>query len=186
MNTHTTSSGGAVRRKIHYIDRAIQNRLLFAFIVLEALLVVIGLAYLHADLSALVEENLYRIHFDNAESLFAVLFRKTMLILVALILVNVIVLAIAERFWRRYVESIVSPFSRLVARTGELDLADDVGIESRHEAVDLTLEWRETERARCRRLRQELQHLKADADYGSPAARQEARAALERVKASLP
>lgn len=186
MNAHTTTPGAAVRRKIHYIDHAVQNRLLIAFILLEALFVAIGLLYLHADLSAIVEENLYRIHFDNAESLFALLFRKSMLILAGLIAVNVVVLAVADQLWRRYVDSIVAPFSGLMTRTGELDLADDAGIEPGHEVLKLALAWRETERARCRRLRSELALLSANGDYGSPGARQQARAILERVKAALP
>ena len=186
MSTQITSPGAARRRKIHYVDRAIQSRLLVALILLEVLLVGAGLVLLYVDLKAVVEDNMFRIHLADAEPIFTLLFRETMRLLAILVVVNLVMLAVVERLWGRYVNSILRPFSGLVARTGELDLSGDAGVEQRHEAVGLALAWREAERTRCKSIRAEIADLRPEADFSSPDVREQARASLERLKALLP
>jgi hypothetical protein len=186
MTAQTNSAGAKARRRIRYIDRTLQKRLLAAFIMLEVLLVIAGLVYLHGSLEAVLEENLYRIHLANSEPIFSLLLHKTALVLGGLLLANIVALGFANWLWTRYVESILRPFSDLLERTGRLDLSVDAGIQPRHQVLVLALAWREAERARCRRIREVLRNLSSDADHASPSARAEIRAGLERIKANLP
>lgn len=177
--TAQTVPGAKARRRIRYIDRALQKRLLTAFILLEVLLVVAGLLYLHASLEAVLEESLYRIHLADAEPIFSLLLRETALVLGGLLLANLALLAAGNWLWTRYVDSILSPFAGLLERTARLDLSEDAGIAPRHPVLVLALAWREAERARCRRIRETVRSL-------SDAAAPQARAALEKIKAELP
>lgn len=179
MTAHTPHSDAKVRRRIRYIDRTLQRRLLAAFILLEVLLVVAGLLYLHSSLEAVLEESLYRIHLADAEPIFSLLLRETALVLGGLLLVNLAVLGFANWLWTRYVDSILRPFSGLLARTAGLDLSEDAGIPPRHQVLVLALAWRAAERARCRRIRAAIGSLSGDT---AP----QTRAALERIKAELP
>lgn len=187
MITGTATLGTANRRrKICQAEGVVQQRLLVAFVLLEVTLMVAGLACLHAALDAVVEENLYRVHFAGSEPLFALLLRETAFVLSGLLLLNVMALAAAEWVWTRHMNAIVRPLHGLLARTGRLDLSGDAGIDLCHPALALALAWRETERMCCLDIRAELACLDPDADYASPAVRREARAVLERLKASLP
>lgn len=179
MTAQTAPAGPQARRRIRYIDRALQKRLLTGFILLEVLLVVAGLVYLHGSLEAVLEENLYRIHLADAEPIFSLLLRETALVLGGMLLANLAVLGGANWLWARYVDSILQPFAGLLERTAGLDLAEDVGIAPRHRVLVLALAWRAAERTRCLRIRAAVSSLSDDT---AP----QTRTALERIKAELP
>lgn len=186
MNAQVTHSRAEVRRKIHYIDAAVQNRLLVAFVLLEVLLIGVGMIVLYLDLKEVAEENLFRIHFAATESLSALLLREAMQTLAVLVTMNVAALGLAEWLWSRHLDSILRPLSGLLARTGDLDLARDETFEQRHAVLALAAAWRETERERCKGIRAEISRLDENADYSSPGALEQTRATLENLKAFLP
>lgn len=173
-------------RKKRYIDPAIQNRLLISFILLEALLIGIGMIVLYLDMKEVADENLYRIHFSDGESLSALLLREAIQALGVLVTVNMAALGLAQWWWSRYLDSILQPFSDLLSRTSELDFTYDDTYGQQHTALEYMLAWREIERARCNGIRTELSKLDTNADYSSASALENTREALKNLKAFLP
>lgn len=174
------------KRKIHYIDPAVQNRLLIAFVLLEVLLIGAGMIMLYLDLKAVAEENLYRIHFAARESLSVLLFREAMQTLAVLVALNVAALGLAEWLWSRYLDSIMRPFSDLITRTGELDFTRDDAPGQQHAVLALVTAWRDNERERCKGIRSQVSGLDENAGHASASEREQIRAALENLKALLP
>lgn len=175
-----------IKRKIHYIDAAVQNRLLIALVLLEVLLISAGMIVLYLDMKEVVDENLFRIHFSATESLSALLFREAMQALAVLVIVNVAALGLAEWLWSRYLDSILCPLSSLLIRSGDLDFTRDETVEQRHAVLNFAVAWRETERERCKGMRAEISRLDENADYSSTNTLERTRAALENLKAFLP
>lgn len=174
------------KRKKRYIDPAIQNRLLISFILLEALLIGIGMIVLYLDMKEVADENLYRIHFSDGESLSALLLREAIQALVVLVTVNMAALGLAQWWWSRYLNSILQPFSDLLSRTRELDFTHDPAYGQQHTVLEYVLAWREIERARCNGIHAEISRLSTDADYASESALENTREALKNLKACLP
>lgn len=179
MNSNT-------QRKIHYIDPAVQNRLLIAFVLLEVLLISAGMIMLYLDLKTVAEENLYRIHFAAREPLSVLLFREAMRTLAVLVILNMAVFGLAEWLWSRYLDSITHPFSDLLIRTGNLDFAPDESPGRQHAVLGLVSAWRENERERCKGIRAVLSGLDENDGHASVSEHKQTRAALESLKALLP
>ena len=174
------------KRKIRYIDAAVQNRLLVSFILLEVLLISVGMVVLYLDLKAVADENLFRIHFAASESLSALLLREAMQTLGVLVTVNVAALVLAEWLWSRYLSSILHPFCNLLGRTGGLDFTHDETSGQQHSVLEYTIAWREIERARLNGIRTELAKLNEHADYSSASTLAKTRETLKNLKVFLP
>lgn len=183
MNTQSTSQH---KRKIHYIDSAVQNRLLVSFILLEVLLIGIGMIVLYRDLKEVADANLFRIHLAAMEPLSTVLLREAMQAMAVLVVLNVMALGLAQWWWSRYLDSILHPFSSLLARTGDLDFTQDEACEHLHTVLAHTVAWREIERMRCKGIRAELLKLSENTDYSSGSALEQASDALKNLKVFLP
>lgn len=183
MNTQITPHH---KRKIHYIDAAVQNRLLFSFVLLEVLLIAAGMIVLYLDLKEVADENLFRIHLAANEPLSAVLFREAIQALAVLVTLNVAALGLAQCLWSRYLDSILYPFSGLLSRTGDLDFTRDEICEQRHTVLAHAVAWREIERARCQGIRAELSKLDENADYSSTSTLEHTREILKNLKVFLP
>ena len=174
------------QRKILYIDAALQNRLLIAFLLLEVLLISGGMIVMYSELKDVVEENLFRIHFSTIEPLSSLLFWKAMRILAALVILNVAALGLAEWMWHRHLDSILQPLSVLITRTAHLDFTPD-DIHSQYHAVLVnTVAWRECERQRCAEIRAAITILDKNTNYSSASEVENTRAALEKLKTLLP
>ena len=76
--TPSSQPGSVHQRKIHYIDHVLQKRLLVALVLLEIIIVSAAGALLYYRLNAIVEENLYRIHFDSQPSMLSVWLRESL------------------------------------------------------------------------------------------------------------
>lgn len=174
------------KRKNHYIDAALQNRLLIAFILLEVLIIGGGMLVMYRELNDVVEENLFRIHFSALQPLSTLLFWKGMRILAALVILNVAALGLAEWWWERHLESILQPLSGLLTRTAQLDFTADEMNGELHAVLVNTMAWRECERQRCMAMRAALSVLDENADYSTKAELEKARSALETLKALQP
>lgn len=186
MNAEITHQRAKIKRKIYYIGTEVQNRLLIAFVLLEALLICAGMIVLYLELKEVADENLFRIHFAARESLSTLLLREAMQTLAILVIANVAALGVAEWLWSRHLDSILHPLSGLLTRTGDLDFTQDETTEVRHAVLAHAMAWREIERARCKGIRAEISRLDENADYSSASALAQARAALENLKAFLP
>ena len=172
------------RRKIHYIDHALQKWLLIALVILEMLILCAAGAVLYFDLNAIVDANLYRVHLQGQPTMFAALLKESLQILAALVGINLIALLLADRIWVNYVNGILAGLSRLLLRSRDLDFGPDDDQARRHRVIERALAWRQTERERNREIRRhcaELERLAAD-----PVHPAEFRATLLTLRASLP
>jgi len=181
MNTNNTRH----KRKIHFIDPAVQNRLLISFVLLEVILTVAGMLVLYLHLKEIADENLFRIHFASREPL-SELLRQGMRILGGLVVLNVAALGLAEWLWFRHLNSILLPLSGFLDRTGKLDFSHDEKPRSWHNVLARAEAWREAERKRCKSIRAEISALDEHADYSSAGILKQTRTTLENLKALLP
>lgn len=175
-----------VKRKILYIDAALQNRLLLAFLLLEILLIGGGMIVMYLELKSVVEDNLFRIHFAASEPLSSLLIWKAMRILAALVILNVAALGLAEWLWSRQLNSILRPLSKLLDRTAKLDLTSDDAVKQHHAVLAHTKAWRDSERQRCKQLHTIITSLDDNADYSSATTLDQTRTKLETLKTLLP
>lgn len=186
MNTRTMNQGTVVRRKIRYVDHAVQKWLVVALLALEVTLVSAALWVIYVHLSEIVDQNLYRIHQHDGPSLFSQLLGETLTMLAGLVAANVVALLVADRVWGSYLGSILAPFGALMARVEALDFGEDQPAQRSHEALELALAWRSTERLRCKKMRDEIAGLDLQQDFADPQAREKLRVALERLRGLLP
>lgn len=187
MNSLPQQQQSPVRRKIHYVDHTIQKWLLIALVALEVLLVSAALWGLYRELSSVIEQNIYRIHYTDNQRIFPLLLKNSVYVLGAMLAANAAALLIADRIWAYYVNAILRAFSSLMARTGKLDFMDDADSSARqHETVERALAWRKAERIRCRKIREKIGGLESGADFTDPQEREKAKASLAGLLQILP
>lgn len=187
MNSLPQQQQSPVRRKIHYVDHTIQKWLLIALVALEVLLVCAALWGLYRELSSVIEQNIYRIHYTDNQRIFPLLLKNSVYVLGAMLAANAAALLIADRIWAYYVNAILHAFSSLMARTGKLDFMDDADSSARqHETVERALAWRKAERIRCRKIREKIGGMESGADFTDPQEREKAKASLAGLLQILP
>ncbi len=174
MSAADRRSRGQSRRRIRYVDAALQ-RWIIAVVALEAAAVVLSVAALHWRLNGLIEASLFRVHMAPGPSMAAVLMREGFLLVGVFVAANLVALVLATWVWGRRVGSILGRFTVLTAKSGRLDFSADPQAAPHHELLELAAAWRERERTRLAAVRAEVATL--DAAVG-PAA---AGAALERL-----
>lgn len=182
LNDMPAQPGSAHQRKVKYIDHVLQKWLLVALVFLELVVLSVAGAILHFRLDAIVEENLYRVHFEARDSMLSVLMVESAWIVGGMIAVNLLALFVADRIWVRYVNGICADLRRLLTNTRALDLRKDPDVLERHEVLSLAVAWRQAERARHLALHQSIEHL-ATQNSADP---QEYREALLAVRRHLP
>jgi len=176
-------AGHSHDRKVKYIDHAIQKWLLIALVILELIVLSVAGAVLYFRLNAIVEENLYRIHFDNQHSMLSVLLVESLWIIGGMIVVNLLALFAADRIWVRYVNSILKDLRGLLTSTRELDFRNaSADVRQRHEVLALSVAWRKAERARHVALRKSIDLLATQNSSNA----EEFRNSLLAVRAHLP
>lgn len=172
------------RRTIRYIDGAIQKWMLVGLVVMELLLTAGLLWILYQDLVQVIDENLYRIHQTDHESIFPLMLAEGAKILGYAFAVNVVAISLADRIWAFYVNRVVSRLSILMQLSRSLDWREnDIG--ATHSVLVIALAWRYAERFRCSELRETVSEL-PDTLPDTPAARQAALESVGRIKGLLP
>lgn len=163
MNTMAKSSTSAQphQRNIQYIDQALQKWFLVALVALEVLILAGAGAILYFRLDAVVEDGLYRVHLAGQPSMFSVLLKESLQIVVGLIAINLIALFVADRIWARHVRGILGALRNILHSVRELDLREEAvtKISPNHEVLMVGLEWHRTERERHLALRKSLATL---------------------------
>jgi len=152
MKSAAADAGPVHRRRIHYVDRLLQRRLLAGLVLLEAVLVASSVWAMHWRLQQVVEANLYRIHIADAGTLVPRLMNEALVLLGIFMLVNVVALLLAEGAWGRYVGKVLRAFMVLVEKTARLDFSPDPANEHDHEVLSLARSWRASERLRLQAL----------------------------------
>lgn len=176
----------SVKRRIIYVDGAVQKWLLIALVAFEIALVSGALWLLYLQLSAVVEDNLYRVHFSDEPHIDPMLIKNVLFGLGALVAINVGVLLIVDWFWSRNINSILQPFAKLLGKVEALDFSEDMAVPKSHKVVDLAHAWRNSERQRLFKLRTEIAKLEGRGGSSDPQEKARARETLEYIVKLLP
>lgn len=172
------------RRTIRYIDQSIQKWMLIGLVVMELSLTAGLLWILYLDLAHVIDENLYRVHQTDHESIFPLLLAEGAKIMGYAFAVNVAAIVLADRIWAFYVNRVVSRLSILMQKSRNLDWREnDIG--ATHPVLVIALAWRFAERFRCGDLREAVSRL-PDCYPDTPEARQVALDSVSSVKGMLP
>ena len=182
MNTHNKQNNKQTmpphRRHRRFIDASIQGRLLVALIGLELVLFAGAMVWLYLDLSAIIEEHLYRVHYADAggpSPLLATLFT----IIPAILLVNLLALWLADTIWRAYIRRIVNQLRRMLERISKLDLRERPEDENvQHEVIDRARKWLANEREEFQAIKNAVNTLPDTIDFSD-------KKELDRVKGVL-
>lgn len=140
-------------RKRHYIDPDLQGGLILALVLLQAALVAGVLIWLQADLEALLEARLYRVHQTGGEPMSELLLARSAPALAVMLVADLALLALAEFFWSRRLRRLAAGLNDLAARSAELDFRADPHPAHLHAALDKARIWRRWEADRLARFR---------------------------------
>lgn len=147
------------QRKIHYVDETLQKFLLIGLVLLEAGLAA-GLAWMmFRHLNQIIEENLYRVHLADAVPILTQLTHEAITLLLIFGATNLVALVFVDLLWRRYVNSILCLFMKLMGKTHQLDFTSDPIISDRHQVLHLTEIQRDQDRVRLTAIHDQLLHL---------------------------
>lgn len=154
------------KRHIHYINPAIQNRLIISFIAFEVILVAIALFVFYLDINGIVEDNLYRIHVSTTSNveLFLISLLK---VICGLLIVNLITASIIVWLWRRYVNSIIEPLEMLVETINRLDFSHQIEVSQKHDVLINMKHWYDQEKETYEKIRKLLAKIKDTPDPAS-------------------
>ncbi len=149
------------RRRIRLVDDVLQKWLLVALVVMEAVVVALAIWALYRALGAIVDANMYRIHFADNDSMWPLLVSEGMRVLGGMLLVNLVALIIADRIWAYYVYGILRNLGRLMDASGRLDFTDHHPIFFHHAVLDQAFAWRRSEAAHLSSVRARVELLPA-------------------------
>ncbi|OIP14525.1 MAG: hypothetical protein COY49_01575 [Comamonadaceae bacterium CG_4_10_14_0_8_um_filter_57_29] len=159
MNTPTLTRRGHPRRKLHYVDETLQKFFLVGLVLLEAALAA-GLTWLMwQHLNQIVDDNLYRVHLNQAQPILAQLMQKALQLLGIFFAANLLALVLVDAVWRRYVNAILARFMRLMRKSAALDFNDDPATRERHQVLNLAESQRDKERQRLTEIRTRMSLL---------------------------
>jgi hypothetical protein len=163
MNTLTISGQGRHRRKLRYVDEALQKFLLIGLVALESGLAA-GLAWMmYRRLDRIVQDNLFRVHLADAGPVLGQLVHEAIILLAVFAVANLLVVLLVEIVWRRHVHSITRLFGRLMDKTARLDFTADPEIGDAHQVVHLAASQRAQDRTRLAEIRRQLSRLDHEA-----------------------
>lgn len=168
-----------------YVDFKIQMRLLITLLLLEATLTVGSIAYLYFRFKAIIEDNLYRMHYAVGD-LSPLLLNEAGEVLFVMLLINLVCLLVADRVWVRYVQRVLQTFTHLAAKVADMDFRPDLESSDQHAALDLMLAWRQKERGRVTAVAALLQQLDLSGDFTTPQTQAHLQGLLHTLRLLLP
>jgi hypothetical protein len=184
MSANTESM--PIKRRIVYVDDKVQKGLLLALIVLEVALIAGTLWMMYQQMGEIVNANLYRVHFVEQPNIYPLLLKTILVGVLGLLIINVMVLWLASWMWTRHVDSILTPFRKVVDRVATLDFAGQEYPAAPHKVVELAQEWHSAKREQLLKIREEIARLDALGDFSDPDAKAKARKSLETIRELLP
>lgn len=171
-------------RTIRYIDQSIQKWMLIGLVAMELILIAASIWILYLELDRVIDENLYRIHQTDHESILPLLLAEGAKVMGYALAVNVAAIAIADRIWTFYVQRVVRRLSILMQKSRNLDWRES-GIAATHPVLVIAHAWRSAEHFRYGDLRAAVSSL-PDHFPDTPEARQAALDSVSHVKGILP
>jgi hypothetical protein len=173
------------RRRIHYVDRKLQMRLLLALVVLEIVVLSVAGWVLYHRLDTLVEESIYRVHHTAERSMFASLLSSALQVVAGMLAANVLALLVAKQIWSAHVNRILGALGDELDKARRLDFSAGAQAEPLHPVVVTAQAWRAAERQRHVALREALDAW-GRALQSETATDEERRAALLACRRPLP
>lgn len=149
------------KRHIHYINPAIQNRLIFSLLIIEIILISTAVFWIYIDISLLIEESMFRVHIQQTLTIgsFVTHLLQASLVLLA---VNISIASIIVWYWKSYVKSITSPLSNVANSIKNLDFTAKPSITVQHDVSLIALKWLEREKNKYSTLREQLCRVDTD------------------------
>lgn len=169
----------AYRRRLHYVDSSVQRSLMLAMVALEVFLVAASIWLAHWQLIQLIDQSMYRMNVAQSGPTLARFAEKGFMVLGMFAVVNVLALMVAAKIWSQHENLVLQDFTRLTAKTRELDFSGDPQTRRQHQVLLLAARWRARERARFAAVRELVADL--DAASRSGESLREMRAAITRI-----
>jgi len=140
------------KRKKHYINPAIQKRLIVNLVVLELVLISLTTLWLYQDMSQLIENNMFKIHIQNTLSVefFAVRLAQAAFVL---LIINIFIASLVLWYWQNYVNNIITPLNEVADALLKLDFTVKPDVQIEHEASEIALNWLSQEKHTLTELR---------------------------------
>ena len=184
MTTRPDRSRPRNQRRRHFVDASLQGSLVLALLAVEVALFVLALLWIHADLQAVIDERLYRVH-QIAPSR-PVLMQAIWQVLPWLLAANVLAVWLADRLWNIRLRRILGPLQADLDAAAQLDLRRLPEAEPEHPVLAAASAWLRTERERNLAIRRLADALDPGLDAADPAARERARELVARLREHLP
>ncbi len=131
------------RRHIVLVDHVLQRSLLVALVTMEVVMVAAAIWVLYRALGAIVDANVYRIHFSGKVDVVALLMREGLRVLLCMLAVNVVALVVADRIWALYVNRILRNLDRLVSDSARLNFCEQEPTTFQHAVLADATAWRQ-------------------------------------------
>jgi len=146
------------KRHIHYINPAIQKRLMISLIIAELILISLALLWLYIDLDQLIENNMFKIHILNTLSAEFVITRLTKAAVV-LLTVNTLIASAIVWYWKNHITQVIAPLVEVTNAIQQLDFTVTPQISVPHETGDIAIQWLHREKKHLLQIRQCIERL---------------------------
>lgn len=135
------------RRRKHFIDKQVQGRLLWGLVIIELLLFTCGMLVVYLDMQGTLEENMFRVHQITPGGR-PLLMRELLITVPWIILININLMIVADRIWKRNVQLIISQLQGVLEKVRKLDLRSYSVAGEQHEVLQQADSWVSVERER--------------------------------------
>lgn len=146
------------QRHQHYINPAVQKRLMISLMLAELVLISLMLFWLYIDLDALIENNMFKIHIQSTLSAEFIIIRLTKAAIVLLI-VNGLVASVIVWYWKSHIKQIISPLDEASNSIRQLDFTATPHISIPHETGDIAMQWFQREKKHLMQIRQLIETM---------------------------
>lgn len=149
----------AERRRQYYTDQILQGYFLVGLILLEILLVILLVYYLHIEVDQILEDQMYQIHKTDQNS-FPEIFRLILVALASFVAANIVALYVAHIIWGRYIKNTITIFSLELDKISALDFTPvNSSRKTHHHMIGLMDDWMLKEKNRISEINVVLKKL---------------------------
>ena len=173
------------RRRRRFVDKMIQGQLVWGLIVIESLLFTAGMFVIYTDLQSVLQANIYRVH-QEVGSGRPILLKELLMIFPWIISINLLLLLVVDRRWKKVVRRIVMQLQDILHRVKRLDLRVYPIEQSGHEVLRHAHAWLGKERDRYSSLLSRLDEIPEHIDVGNEQSLHQVRECLKRMGRLLP
>lgn len=147
------------RRRLRIVDHSLQQSMLVALVLMETVIVSLAIWALYRALAAIVDDNLYRIHFQGGVDMLSLLVREGAPILGAMLAINCAALLAADRIWAHYVGGIIGTLAQMMSAAARLDFSGAYDSAFHHKVLNQARVWHGMQAARLEQLRDLIRGL---------------------------